>query len=97
VLHILSFVPTILLLWYRLRNISDMLNLNCWILGDDPKRVFSIEIAKTKTVAALKKGINIPVADTPRHPQSDPNFVDKIRNISDPKRHMAVVWNHRNQ
>jgi len=34
-----------------------MLNLNCWVIGDDPKRVFSVEIAKTKTVAALKKAI----------------------------------------
>jgi len=36
---------------------SDMLDINCWVLGDDPKRVFSVEIAKTKTVDALKDAI----------------------------------------
>ncbi|KIM72350.1 hypothetical protein PILCRDRAFT_93498 [Piloderma croceum F 1598] len=36
---------------------SDMLNLNCWLLGDDPRRVFPVEIAKTKTVGGLKKAI----------------------------------------
>jgi hypothetical protein len=34
-----------------------MLDINCWVLGDDPKRVFSVEIAKTKTVDALKDAI----------------------------------------
>jgi hypothetical protein len=38
-------------------NMSDMLNLNCWLLGDDPRRIFSVEIAKTKTVDGLKKAI----------------------------------------
>jgi len=31
---------------------SIILELNCWVLGDDPKRVFPVEIAK-KTVNAL--------------------------------------------
>ena len=34
-----------------------MLNLNCWVLGDDPQRLFSVEIAKSETVYALKKAI----------------------------------------
>jgi len=34
-----------------------MLNINCWVLGNDPKQVFSVEIAKTKTVDALKDAI----------------------------------------
>jgi hypothetical protein len=38
-------------------DMSDMLNVNCWILGCDPRRVFSVEIAKTKTVDVLKKAI----------------------------------------
>jgi len=38
-------------------DMSDMLNLNCWVLGDDPQRVFPVEIAKAKTVGALKKAI----------------------------------------
>jgi len=36
---------------------SDTLNLNCWVLGDDPQRVFSVKIAKSETVDALKKAI----------------------------------------
>ena len=38
-------------------DMSDMLNLNCWVLGDDPQRVFSVKIAKSETVDALKKAI----------------------------------------
>jgi hypothetical protein len=33
---------------------SDMLSLQCWVLGDDPQRVFPAEISKTKTVGSLK-------------------------------------------
>jgi hypothetical protein len=36
---------------------SDVLNLNCWLLGDDPRRVFSVKIAKSETVDDLKKAI----------------------------------------
>ena len=36
---------------------SDKLNLNCWLLGDDPRRFFPVEIAKTKTIGALKEAI----------------------------------------
>jgi len=38
-------------------NMSSTLNLNCWIIGDDPGRVFPVEIAKNKTVGGLKKAI----------------------------------------
>ena len=38
-------------------NMSDTLILNCWALGDDPRRVFSVKIAKSETVDALKKAI----------------------------------------
>jgi hypothetical protein len=31
------------------------LNLNCWAIGDDPRRMFEVEIGKTKSVSALKK------------------------------------------
>jgi hypothetical protein len=34
---------------------SNILELNCWVLGDDPRRVFSVEIVISKTVSALKK------------------------------------------
>jgi hypothetical protein len=36
---------------------SNMLNLNCWVLGDDPQRVFSVKVAKSETVGALKEAI----------------------------------------
>jgi hypothetical protein len=36
---------------------SDMLNLNCWVLGDDPRRVFPVKIAGSETVGGLKKAI----------------------------------------
>jgi hypothetical protein len=42
------------------KNMSDMLNLNCGVLGDDPLRphfVFPIKIAKSETVGGLKKAI----------------------------------------
>jgi hypothetical protein len=34
-----------------------MLNINCWVLGDDPERVFSIKIAKSETIDVLKDAI----------------------------------------
>jgi hypothetical protein len=36
---------------------SDMLNLTCWLLGDDPRRVFPVKIAKSETVGGLKEAI----------------------------------------
>jgi hypothetical protein len=36
---------------------SDLLNLNCWVVGDNPQRVFFVEIAKTKMIKVLKKAI----------------------------------------
>lgn len=36
---------------------STLLQLNCWVLGDDPNRIFPVEIAGTKTVGSLKKAI----------------------------------------
>jgi hypothetical protein len=36
---------------------SDLLNLNCWVLGDDPQCVFSLKIAKSETINVLKKAI----------------------------------------
>jgi len=37
-------------------DMSDMLNLNCWVLGDDPQRIFSVKIAKSETGRWLKEG-----------------------------------------
>jgi hypothetical protein len=34
-----------------------VLALNCLVLGDDPKHVFTVEIASTKTVSILKEEI----------------------------------------
>ena len=35
------------------------LELNCLVSGDDPNHIFTIEIADTKNVSALKKAIKI--------------------------------------
>jgi hypothetical protein len=39
-------------------NMSDMLNLNCWVIGDNLHLAFAIEIAKSETVGNLKEQIN---------------------------------------
>jgi hypothetical protein len=49
--------PEVIALATASNNMADMLNLNCWLLGGDPRRVFPVEIAKTKTVGGLKKAI----------------------------------------
>ena len=36
---------------------STVLELNCWILGHDPRRVFSVKIASSETVSYLRKAI----------------------------------------
>jgi len=36
---------------------SNTLELNCWVLGDDPRSVFPVEIASSKTVGFLKEAI----------------------------------------
>ena len=38
---------------------TDMLTLFCWILGDNPQRVFHVEIASSKTVDDLKDAIKM--------------------------------------
>jgi hypothetical protein len=35
-------------------NVSDILHLNCWILGDNTRRAFSVKIAQSEIVDALK-------------------------------------------
>ena len=36
---------------------SDPLEFYCWILGDDPRRVFLVNIPSSKTVGHLQKAI----------------------------------------
>jgi len=36
---------------------STVLELNCWILGDDPRRICPVKIAKSETVGYLRKTI----------------------------------------
>jgi hypothetical protein len=36
---------------------SDLLEFYCWILGDDPRRVFLVEIASSDTLGHLQKVI----------------------------------------
>src|SRR5882762_10348808 len=38
-------------------DMSDMLNLNCWVLGDNPQHVLSVKIVKSEMVDALNKAI----------------------------------------
>jgi hypothetical protein len=52
---------------------SDMLNLNCSVLGDDPQRVFSVKIAKSETVGGLKKAIK-----KEKEPEFDDYAADRL-------------------
>jgi hypothetical protein len=36
---------------------STVLELNCWILAHDPRRVFSVDVPSSKTVSHLKDAI----------------------------------------
>jgi len=36
---------------------SNTLELICWVLGDDPSRVFAVEIARSRVVSFLKEAI----------------------------------------
>jgi hypothetical protein len=36
---------------------SNILELNCWVIGDEPLSVFPVEVASSKTVGTLKKAI----------------------------------------
>lgn len=36
---------------------SDVLDLNCWVLGDDLSRVFPIKVSQSETVGGLKREI----------------------------------------
>jgi hypothetical protein len=42
---------------HNLRTMSNMLELNCWVIGDDPGRVILVEVPSSKTVGYLKKEI----------------------------------------
>jgi hypothetical protein len=39
------------------RTMSNILELNCWVIGDDPRHVIPIKIASSETVGTLKKAI----------------------------------------
>jgi len=36
---------------------NNMLNVNCWILGDDPRYIFTVKIANSEMVEGLKTAI----------------------------------------
>ena len=36
---------------------SNVLKINCWVLGDEPGRVFTVKIAGSKTVGDLKNAV----------------------------------------
>ena len=39
------------------RTMSNILELNCWVIGDDPRHVILVEVPSSKTVGYLKKAI----------------------------------------
>ena len=41
----------------RIIIMTTTIKLNCWIIGDDPGRIFSVRIERTESVDALKKAI----------------------------------------
>jgi Crinkler effector protein N-terminal domain len=40
---------------------SNILQLNCWAIGDDPRHVIPIKIASSETVGTLKKAIKVEI------------------------------------
>jgi hypothetical protein len=36
---------------------SNILEFNCWVLGDEPLRVFSVKVPSSETVGTLRKAI----------------------------------------
>ena len=36
---------------------SNILELNCWIIGDEPHNMFPVKIASSETVGCMRKGI----------------------------------------
>ena len=36
---------------------SNMLELNCWVIGDEPHSIFPVEVASSKTVGYMRKAI----------------------------------------
>ena len=50
---------------------SQPLELNCWVLGDDPTRIFTVEILETKYVSALKKAIKDEKSNAFQHIDAD--------------------------
>ena len=55
-----------------------ILELNCWVFGDDPNHVFSVEIEDTKTVSALKKAIKDEKEPTFDHIPADSLTLRKV-------------------
>ena len=46
---------------------TQLLSLNCFVLGDDPKRMFTVKIDKTENVSILKKLIKEEKASRLKH------------------------------
>ena len=40
-----------------LRTMSNILELNCWVIGDNPRHVIPVEVPSSKTIGYLKKEI----------------------------------------
>jgi len=37
--------------------LSNILELDCWVIGEEPHSIFPVEVANTKTVGYMKKAI----------------------------------------
>jgi hypothetical protein len=75
------FGPCLRFLLPQARHMSDMLNLNCWLLGDNPRRVFPVKIAKSETVGGLKEAIKGPSSKGDFNNGIDAKYLDlwKVR------------------
>jgi hypothetical protein len=65
----------------RIRRITvkaNTLALNCLVAGDDPDRIFTIEIAKTKNVGALKDAIKDKKKPAFDHVPADTLVIQKV-------------------
>ncbi|KAG1851048.1 hypothetical protein DFJ58DRAFT_729029 [Suillus subalutaceus] len=72
-----------------------MYKLNCFVLGDDPRHIFEIEIALTESVSALRKAnvifwkVDLPVDETIEHNLSSLTL-DTKESLS-PDEHLHIV------
>jgi Crinkler effector protein N-terminal domain len=55
-----------------------LLQFNCWVLGEDPSHIFTIEIEHTKTASVLRKAIKDEKKITFQHVDADALVLRKV-------------------